>query len=218
MNKAEKYDSMVLNPMQDDLGIFMNYELNILSLQNDIRKYEPSVIYDLGCGTGNVTGHLSTDFQVIGIDRSEEMLEQAKIKFPSMQFINCDLNESTQCILPKAGDVLVLSYVLHSFKEKTEILEWLFNSVRRGAKVLLLDYMFQNIEHRQETLNYYLSIGRLDLVHLIESKHFIHIDLLEAHPLSNKNAKLNKVNLCKDIWKIELSSCATELDPKGAKK
>ncbi|MBA0085531.1 MAG: methyltransferase domain-containing protein, partial [Acidobacteria bacterium Pan2503] len=42
---------------------------------------------DLGCGTGALTAEIATrGAEVMGVDRSEEMIAQARKKFPALQF------------------------------------------------------------------------------------------------------------------------------------
>ena len=44
-------------------------------------------ILDLGCGTGALTAEIATrGAEVMGVDRSEEMIAQARKKFPALQF------------------------------------------------------------------------------------------------------------------------------------
>lgn len=204
MNKAEKYDSMIFNPTTDDLGIFMNYKLNISYVQKVIRESNPGSIFDLGCGTGNVTGSLSSDFKVIGNDSSKEMLELAKIKYPNMQFILSDLNDYIRYLRPCEADLMVISYVLHSFNDINQILKWLLNSIRSGSKIIILDYMFKSMEHKEQTLINYSSSGQDELVNFIKSKNFIIIESIEKWAFSNTDIQLNKINLCRDVWLIEL--------------
>ena len=56
----------------------------------------PKLVYDLGCGPGNVTGflqHKCPNAEVIGVDASPEMLEQATDKYPDNIWIRADLND-----------------------------------------------------------------------------------------------------------------------------
>lgn len=52
-----------------------------LELLDRIPAKEPQLVYDLGCGTGNITGLLAQRWpaaEVIGIDNSAQMLDKAK--------------------------------------------------------------------------------------------------------------------------------------------
>ncbi len=78
MNKGERYDQMTFHPDNDPLKCFENYSLNMEFIQAKLLSYKPERILDLGCGTGNLTGHLSKRVEVIGLDQSPEMLQQLK--------------------------------------------------------------------------------------------------------------------------------------------
>src|SRR5262245_12412249 len=48
-------------------------------------------ILDLGCGTGALTAEIAASgAEVIGVDRSAEMIDEARKKFPQLQFEVCD--------------------------------------------------------------------------------------------------------------------------------
>ena len=56
--------------------------------------FKPSIVYDLGCGPGNSTILLRErwpEATVIGIDSSEDMLQQAKNSYSDLHFIKDDL-------------------------------------------------------------------------------------------------------------------------------
>src|SRR6516225_2586148 len=51
-------------------------------------------ILDLGCGTGALTEEIaSRGTEVLGVDRSEEMVSQARKKFPALTFELLDARE-----------------------------------------------------------------------------------------------------------------------------
>lgn len=51
-------------------------------------------ILDLGCGTGALTAEIAArGTEVLGVDRSEEMIAQARKKFPALQFEMLDARE-----------------------------------------------------------------------------------------------------------------------------
>lgn len=51
-------------------------------------------ILDIGCGTGQLTAEIaSTGAQIVGVDRSLEMIAQARNKFPALRFEVCDARE-----------------------------------------------------------------------------------------------------------------------------
>jgi ubiquinone/menaquinone biosynthesis C-methylase UbiE len=55
------------------------------------RGWQPGMVLDLGCGTGNSTMPMfALGFDVTGLDASEEMLEQARDKLPPVNFVQGD--------------------------------------------------------------------------------------------------------------------------------
>ena len=72
--------AMVWNP--DQYHLFQDHRLRpALDLISQLPLQSPSIIYDLGCGSGNVTAYLSRQWEnavVTGIDNSPQMLEKAR--------------------------------------------------------------------------------------------------------------------------------------------
>ena len=55
-------------------------------------KTADHITLDLGCGSGQDAAHLkSKDYKVIGLDASEEMIREAKIRHPGIEFRNGSL-------------------------------------------------------------------------------------------------------------------------------
>lgn len=57
-----------------------------VDLLNRVDADAPAVVYDLGCGPGNVTPFLRgrwPEARIVGVDSSEEMLEKARADFPA---------------------------------------------------------------------------------------------------------------------------------------
>jgi trans-aconitate 2-methyltransferase len=65
-----------------------------LDLLDRVRVESPRVIYDLGCGAGNVTRTIAEKWpsaSVFGVDSSKEMLAQAAAKPGRVQWIDADI-------------------------------------------------------------------------------------------------------------------------------
>lgn len=66
-----------------------------IDLLNRVPQATPKLVYDLGCGTGNVTRALVERWpgaEVIGVDSSTEMLAGARDAVPGARFVQADLN------------------------------------------------------------------------------------------------------------------------------
>ncbi|WP_220483146.1 trans-aconitate 2-methyltransferase [Paenibacillus thiaminolyticus] len=70
--------------------------------QNVIELLQPKAgesVLDVGCGTGDLTARIrESGAHVVGIDKSEAMIAQARRKYPNLRFIVAD----AECPLPEA--------------------------------------------------------------------------------------------------------------------
>lgn len=61
-----------------------------------LKEYAPHTAADIGCGPGNSTWAVAECFpnaKLIGIDSSENMIERAKTKYPTLKFKLCDVSQ-----------------------------------------------------------------------------------------------------------------------------
>ena len=90
-------------------------------------------ILDLGCGTGALTAEIAArGAEVLGVDRSEEMIAQARKKFPALRFEVMDALELRAKALTKAGgagntdeagfDAVFSNAVLHWIPDAEEVI------------------------------------------------------------------------------------------------
>jgi trans-aconitate 2-methyltransferase len=82
-----------------DPSLYLKYENERTRPARDLLAQVPimdaSLVYDLGCGPGNSTELLASRFpqaEIIGIDSSAEMLEQARQVLPRVSFEPADLS------------------------------------------------------------------------------------------------------------------------------
>ena len=85
----------------------------VLDLLARVPAETPQTVFDLGCGPGNVTALLARRWpgaRVIGVDRSEAMLIEARAHHPGIEFVAADL----ATFRPEApADVIVANAALH---------------------------------------------------------------------------------------------------------
>lgn len=89
-------------------------------------------ILDLGCGTGDLANDLhGLDVQVLGIDFSSNMIEQAKNKYPQVSFQVMDANA-----LPFENefDAVFSNATLHWIKTPQTVLESVYRSLKSGGR------------------------------------------------------------------------------------
>jgi ubiquinone/menaquinone biosynthesis C-methylase UbiE len=97
-----------------------------------------SRVLDAACGTGRHSAYLAgRGHRVVGVDRSPEMLERARLKVPAGDF-----REGTLEALPVgdgAVDAVVCALALVHLPEITGAVRELARAVRRGGRVIISD-------------------------------------------------------------------------------
>lgn len=89
-------------------------------------------ILDLGCGTGHLTARIAeTGAYVVGIDRSSEMIRQAKEKYPSLRFEVMDAREIT---FEGTFDAVFSNATLHWIKEPERVIGGIKGILRPGGR------------------------------------------------------------------------------------
>ncbi len=123
---------MVWNP--DQYTLFSDHRLRpALDLLAQIPLISPHVIYDLGCGTGNVTSMLSQHWNeavVTGIDSSEEMLKKARTDHPSLEWQIGDIAEFRPT---SKGNLIFSNAALHWLDNHEELFPHLLSQLRPGG-------------------------------------------------------------------------------------
>jgi trans-aconitate methyltransferase len=89
-------------------------------------------ILDIGCGTGALTADIAAaGAEVVGVDRSAEMIEEARKKFPSLRFEVCDART-----LSFAGefDAVFSNAALHWIPEAERVMVGIARALRPGGR------------------------------------------------------------------------------------
>jgi trans-aconitate methyltransferase len=72
-------------------------------------------ILDLGCGTGHLTEQIaSRGAKVVGVDKSQEMIQQARTKYPSLQF---EVMDAREIAFAEPFDAVFSNATLHWIKD-----------------------------------------------------------------------------------------------------
>jgi trans-aconitate 2-methyltransferase len=94
---------------------------------------DPRRVYDLGCGPGNSTKLLAARFpsaEIVGIDSSAEMLEQARRALPRISFERADL---TGWRTPRPADLLFSNAALQWVPDHLHVLRTLVEALPCGG-------------------------------------------------------------------------------------
>lgn len=89
-------------------------------------------ILDVGCGTGTLTQKLSESSAIVtGIDASEEMIAEAKVSFPDLNFY---IKDATNFSFDKPFDAVFSNATLHWINEQEKALRCIYNSLKKGGR------------------------------------------------------------------------------------
>src|SRR5690242_17486401 len=87
-------------------------------------------ILDLGCGTGHLTAQIArAGAQVVGLDHSPEMLEQARSAYPALEFVQGDARDFS---FPGSFDAVFSNAVLHWIRQPEAVLRSVRRCLRPG--------------------------------------------------------------------------------------
>ena len=106
-----------------------------IDLAQRIRIDHPASIIDLGCGPGNSTAVLRErwpDAEIVGLDSSEEMIEQAARDYPAGKWVVGD----AACVPPDRGyDIVFSNAALQWIPDHERLIPRLFRLVNRGGSL-----------------------------------------------------------------------------------
>ncbi len=89
-------------------------------------------ILDLGCGTGQLTSEIARrGARVIGIDQSQDMIDQAQKNFPDIWF---ELGDATQFKTTQPFDAVFSNAVLHWIKRPADAIARVWDALRPGGR------------------------------------------------------------------------------------
>lgn len=89
-------------------------------------------ILDLGCGTGDLASKLSLlDVDIIGVDQSRNMIDQASAKYPSLKFYVKDI---LALGYKNEFDAVFSNAVLHWVKSPQQALAEIYESLKPGGR------------------------------------------------------------------------------------
>lgn len=95
----------------------------------------PGTVYDLGCGPGTVTALLKRrwpEARIVGVDRSEPMLAEARAKHPGVEFVQADIAD----FRPDApADVIVSNAALHWLSDHARLFPALARALAPGGSL-----------------------------------------------------------------------------------
>lgn len=129
-------------PLWDQLKkqVFGSFDLNSIIL--DKISFQGNIA-DLGCGTGELMEKLSgqTQFRIIGIDSSSEMLEQARLRLLGKEKAELRLGELEHLPMRnKEIHTAIMNMVLHHISEPELPFQEVYRILKPGGIFILSDF------------------------------------------------------------------------------
>lgn len=91
-------------------------------------------ILDLGCGTGDLAHSLSElGVTVVGIDKSKNMIDQAKVKYPNRVF---HVGDATELDYQNEFDAVFSNAVLHWVKPPKQALQSIYKTLKPKGRLV----------------------------------------------------------------------------------
>lgn len=107
-------------------------------------------VFDVGFGTGILTRKLyEEDYQIVGVDLSERLVELAAEEMPKAKFIHYDITMGLPIeLINKKFDVIFSTYTFHHLDryEKPRFISDLLRHVKDGGKIIIGDLAFDSIK------------------------------------------------------------------------
>jgi trans-aconitate methyltransferase len=89
-------------------------------------------ILDLGCGTGHLTSQIAdSGAQVVGVDRSPEMIAAARKAFPNLKF---EMTDARKLPFDTEFDAVFSNATLHWIREPELVIKSVWNALRPGGR------------------------------------------------------------------------------------
>jgi len=134
-------------------------EVDFKYLEYFINHLPGKKILDMGCGIGVNTNFLTNmGFNVIGIDASEKMLDNAHKLYPSLTFEKQDIRQTTY---PNYSfDGIVLAYVIEHFNDKglLQLRDEITRLLRKGGLLFITSHEGSSEEIIPDPLDENVSI------------------------------------------------------------
>ena len=105
------------------------------SLVELLNPKDDELILDLGCGTGQLTANLAERAkEATGIDLSPEMIENAMVNYPSVDF---QIQDAANFHFDKKFDSIFSNATLHWVTNYKSAIRCMFANLKKGGKIVL---------------------------------------------------------------------------------
>lgn len=120
------WNADLYNSKHDFVWKYGSAVVSLLSPQSGER------ILDLGCGTGHLTAQIAdSGAQVMGVDRSPEMIAAAREAYPNLKF---EIADARDLPFREEFDAVFSNATLHWIREAEEALHGIWRALRPGGR------------------------------------------------------------------------------------
>jgi ubiquinone/menaquinone biosynthesis C-methylase UbiE len=129
MNSNITKDNWDASRYDESHGFVSKYGEDLIDL---LAPQKGESILDVGCGTGDLVNSLSElECSVIGIDKSTNMIQQARTKYPTIPFHVMDVLELDY---KNEFDAVFSNATLHWVKQPKDALQAIYNALKNGGR------------------------------------------------------------------------------------
>ena len=140
-----------------------------------------SVVYDLCCGTGDITCllyKLYENINLTGFDFSENMLKIAKERHPKLKFIQSDITNLP--VNNNSSDFITIAFGLRNIQYRNLAIKEIYRILRPKGKIMHLDFGEHNLISKTFDIivKFYLNIvttNKNSYEYLLNSKKYFPI-------------------------------------------
>ena len=196
--------------MFDEISKYYDITNNFISLFSHKRikysaiknlKIKPkSMVLDICCGTGDLTGIISKlipDAKIIGVDFSQNMLEIAKQKYKKIAFLESDVTN-----LPfkdNEFDYVTEGFGLRNIENRQKAIKEIYRILKPDGKFLHIDFGIHNFVWKcfDLILPFFIKISKISpdsYKYLIDSKNTFPAPNELIQEFQNTDFKLVEVN------------------------
>ncbi len=147
--KSQVYDDFYVNIYDQLVYSDVKNEYEIKQIVNNTKPDEKSIILDIGSGTGHhVAALASQNFKVMGVDRSQDMVNKAKEMYPNLDFVQGDVTNAMTFQPQSFTHILCMYFTIYYIQDKLQFFRNCMNWLMGGGYLVihLVDkYMFDTM-------------------------------------------------------------------------
>lgn len=196
---ASSYDDTVAGKDPEYREVFEGYDEMLARLA----ELSVSPVMEFGVGTANLTRKVIDQNKVVlGIEPSSEMRRIAKVKCPEAAIYDGNFLDYPKLLTPIRS--IISSFAFHHLttSEKVEAIQSFRNRLENDGKVVFIDTIFKDEEHKQQLIKSAEKQGFLNLAQDLQEEYYPFLEELREMFVLN-GFEVNFEQLNKYAWLIQ---------------